>query len=135
MMRLLDATLMSRTSDGWVLMGQKCGNCGKVAFPRKRVCPECFSEDLADFPLSRTGTLHTHAHTILGISRLEAPYDIGFIDLPENIRVFSLIETDGNETLRIGQTMEMFIDRFWTDEDGEDVFCYKFRPSAEGGPQ
>jgi len=129
-MKLLDANLLSETSDGWVLMAQKCGNCGKIAFPRKRVCPDCFGEELSEYPLSRTGNLHTFARTYLGISRLEAPYDIGFVDLPEKIRVFTLIKNNEEQPLKIGQEMEMLVEKFWTDDAGEDIYCYKFQPSV-----
>lgn len=132
-MKILDANLLSEAPDGWVLMAQKCRSCGKVAYPRKSVCPECFGDDLVDQPLSKSGTLHTYARTSLGISRLKAPYTIGFVDLPEKIRVFSLLVVDADETLTIGQSMEMLVGPLWQDEHGEDVFCYKFRPSAEGG--
>lgn len=134
-MKLLDANLMSETPDGWVLMAQKCVDCGRVAFPRKRVCPECFGENLADQALSGRGTLHTWARTELGVPRIGLPYLIGFVDLPEKIRVFGLIDAGEGENLTIGQTMDIVFDTLWRDKSGEEVFCYQFRPAAEGeGP-
>ena len=131
-MKVLDANLLSETPDGWVLLAQKCRSCGKVAFPRKRVCPECFGEDLEDQALSRSGTLHTWARTYLGVPRIGLPYVIGFVDLPEKIRLFGLILAGEDEELTVGQSMDIVFDTLWQDESGEDVFCYKFKPGAEG---
>lgn len=134
-MKLLDDNLIVEGPQGWMLMAQRCEACGCIAFPRKRVCPDCFSEDLADFALSRQGSLHTYALTYLGVGRLPAPYLIGFIDLPEKIRVFGLIECPDGAPVHAGQTMQVFGDTLWRDENGDDIFCYKFRPVAEGDAQ
>lgn len=134
-MKVLDTNLLSETPEGWVLMAQKCRDCGKIAFPRKRVCPECFGEDLADQPLSRTGTLHTYARTYLGVPRIGLPYAIGFVDLPEKIRLYGLILAGGEDELKVGQTMDIVMSKLWRDENGDDVFSYKFKPRAAGGRQ
>lgn len=131
-MKLLDANLMSQTPDGWVLMAQRCRECGKLAFPRKRVCPECFGEDLADQPLSRSGKLHTWARSYLGVPRIGLPYTIGFVDLPEKIRLFSLIDAGEDAGLTVGQSMDIVFGALWQDDNGEDVWGYRFRPSADG---
>ena len=34
-----------RTPDGPLLVGSKCKECGKVYFPRKKVCYKCFKND------------------------------------------------------------------------------------------
>ena len=131
MMKLLDTNLLSETPEGWVLMAQKCGECGKIAYPRKRVCPECFGEDLANLPLSATGTLHTYARTYLGVPRIGLPYVIGFVDLPERIRLFGLIIAGEDDDISIGQRMDIVFGKLWQDENGEEVFCYKFQPAVE----
>ena len=134
-MKLLDPNLFKETPEGVALVGQKCRSCGKIAYPRKRICPECFSEDLQDQILSRTGTLHTYTCTYLGAPHLKPPYVIGFVDLPEKIRLLSLI-TDcepWEEILKVDMPVEMVIDKLMQDENGEDIYTYKFRPVRSNG--
>ncbi len=131
-MRLLDDKLMRRTDAGFDLVGQHCANCGKIAFPRKRVCPVCFSSDLGDHVLSRSGTLHTFTTTHLGPPVLPAPYTIGFLDLPEGIKLMGLIRIaqPAAEYLEIGMRMDIVLDRLRTEPDGDDIYCYMFAPAG-----
>lgn len=112
------------------LLGSKCGECGKISFPEKRICPQCAADDLATVPLSSVGRLHTFALTVLGPKDIDAPYVIGFIDLPEGIKLYSIISSDSpnGEDLTIGMQMEMVIDRIKQDEAGNDILSYKFKP-------
>lgn len=135
-MRLLDPNLLLETADGWALKGQECRGCGRIAFPRKRVCPDCFGDDLADRPLSRTGTLHTFTRTVLGAPHLNPPYVIGLVDLPEKIKVLSLIvDCDpGAEGLQVGMPVELVIGRLREGPDGEGLYGPQFRPISLGDP-
>jgi uncharacterized OB-fold protein len=132
-----DPSMFAETANGPVLVGQKCRACGKVTFPRKRVCPACFGEELADQPLSTTGTLHTFTCSYLGAPHLPAPYLLGFVDVPEGIRLLSLlVECDPwEEVLRADMPVEMTIGPLMKDASGEDLYTYKFRPAdtAEAG--
>ena len=115
------------------LVGQKCRHCGHISYPRKRVCPECFSEELDEHLLSRRGTLHTFCCTYLGVPHLEGPYVNGYVDLPEKIRLFSLItdcDPEGKD-LRCDMPVETVVDTLMKDESGDDVYTYKFRPIKE----
>ena len=132
--RYIDPTWFQETREGPLLMGTKCAPCDRVFFPKKQVCPECFGEELAAVPLSRQGILHTYATSVMGPKGMDKPYLIGFIDLPEKIKLFSLItgcDLSG-ETLKVGMNMEMVVEKIKTGEDGNDVLGYKFRPVEKG---
>ena len=132
MPKLHDPALYTEAADGLALAGQRCRDCGKVAFPRKRVCPECFGENLDGQNLSRTGVLHTFTRTHTGAPHLAKPYVIGLVDVPEGIRLLSLIEDyePYEEVLRAGLELEMFIAPLMTGADGEVLHGYKFRPAG-----
>ncbi|NNE40779.1 MAG: Zn-ribbon domain-containing OB-fold protein [Marinicaulis sp.] len=132
-MRLLDQNLIRVSDSGWDLVGQKCVDCGKIAYPRKRVCPQCFSSDLDEYLLSRSGTLHTFTTTYLGSPSLKPPYTIGFLDLPEGIKLMGVILAahPTESSLTVGMKMEIVLDVLREDPDGEDVYCYMFRPFTE----
>ncbi len=132
-MKFFKPELFKETDDGVFLVGQKCKSCGHIAYPRKRVCPECFSEDLEEHLLSRKGTLHTYCCTYLGVPHLEGPYVNGYVDLPEKIRLFALItgcDPEGKD-LEFDMPVEMVTDVLMQDEDGEDLYTFKFQPVKE----
>jgi benzoylsuccinyl-CoA thiolase BbsA subunit len=85
------------------------------------------------FPMSRKGTLHTFARSHMGPSGLPTPYTIGFIELPEGIKLFSLLTQcdPWDKVLSVGMAMEMVIETIREDEEGNGIVGYKFRPSGE----
>ncbi|MBU2550779.1 MAG: OB-fold domain-containing protein [Proteobacteria bacterium] len=126
--------------DGWFkevagelrLMGVRCRDCQKTFFPAKMVCPECFDGELEAAPLSRTGILHTYALSFMGPASMKKPYLMGFIDLPEGIKLYSIITglEPEPDSLKVGQEMEMVVEAFSRDEQGRDIYTYKFRPTG-----
>ena len=134
-MKFHDPSMFAETANGPVLVGQKCQACGKIAFPRKRVCPACFGEKLADHVLGTTGVLHTFTCTYLGAPHLPSPYLLGFVDLPEGVRLLSLlVDCDPwEDVLQADMPMEMTIGPLMRDASGEDLYTYKFRPAGRNG--
>jgi uncharacterized OB-fold protein len=116
---------------GLSLTGGRCPACGHTYFPTKQVCPSCFNAEQQEIPLSGKGTLHTFARSHMGPSGIQTPFTIGFIDLPEGIKLFSLL-TDcdpWDKVLAVGMEMEMVIETIRQDEEGNEIVGYKFRPS------
>lgn len=115
------------------LMGSKCQHCGKVSFPVKPFCPSCYEETQENVPLSRTGTLHTFALSVMGPKDMEKPYVIGFIDLPEGIKLYSVITEcePWDKRLKIGMPMRMLIAPIKKDGSGNTLIGYKFAPCEE----
>ena len=95
------------SSDVWVeeddkvfLIGSRCPNCGKHAFPPAEFCDRCGnSEGMEKTRLSNTGTLYIFSEVQVAPKRsgLTAPYVIGYVDLPEDVRVFGHVENPGAE--------------------------------------
>jgi benzoylsuccinyl-CoA thiolase BbsA subunit len=122
------------SAEGVVLVGSRCETCKKVFFPKKEVCPECFSGELKEVSLSKKGKLHSFTLSVIGIPGMETPYVVGFVDLPEGIKLFSVI-TDcepWDKVLKIDMEMEMVIGRIRKDEAGNEILSYKFRPINKG---
>lgn len=133
-MRVLDEKLIRISESSWELIGQKCADCQKVAFPRKRVCPRCFSTNLDEQLLSKQGTLHTYTTTYLGSPTLPTPYSLGFVDLPEGIKLMGMFRKSGAEqNLEVGMPVHLVLDVLRTDPDGEPVYSYLFAPGLESG--
>jgi uncharacterized protein len=131
--RFIDARWFKDFGEGPVLTGTRCVRCTKVFFPPKLVCPACFDGILEEVPLSRKGTIHTVTQSIMGPTDMEKPFIMGLVDLPEGIKLFSLITGSryGDDDIRIGAPVEMVIGKIKRDEEGYDVISYSFRAAGK----
>ena len=122
----------SRPGEKPCLLGSRCKGCGKMAFPPRSVCSDCYGEELERVPLSAKGQLYTY--TIIGYPPpgLTAPYAIGYVDLPEGVRVFSILTEWDQRGLKVGMEVELVLDKFRDDKEGNEILTYKFRP-LQGG--
>jgi len=113
------------------LIGGKCKTCGKVCFPKAYVCSVCMTADsMEEVPLSTRGLIDTF--TVIHVAPLgfKAPYVQAFINLPEGVRIFSLITGCDplHNDLKDGSEVELVIEKIREDEKGNDLIGYKFRP-------
>jgi uncharacterized OB-fold protein len=76
------------------LVGQRCEACGMQLFPKTGVCPGCQSEHLTDVALPRNGTLYSWSVVHVAPKPWVTPYVIGYVDLPDDVRVFAHIGGD-----------------------------------------
>ena len=115
------------------LVGSQCHNCGEVFFPKRQdvLCSYCQSSSFKEINLSPRGKIYSYAVVMQRppvYYQAEVPYAIGFVELPEGIRVETLLTGCKLEDLRVGMEVEMLIDKLHTEEDGTEVYCYKFKP-------
>lgn len=77
------------------IVGTHCPACGFINFPPSRVCAQCMSVEVQAKPLSRRGQLYSHTTMRRGDHTLF----VGYVDLPEHIRVLGVLEGfDGTPT-------------------------------------
>ena len=55
------------------------------------------------------------------------PYGVGMVELPEGLRITSVLDESDPAKLSIGMEMELVITKFFEDEDGREVLAYKFK--------
>jgi len=110
------------------LKGYKCKKCGKLDFPKPVICTECWGEEFEVVPLSRRGKLYAFSELYVGPPGYgqELPYIIGYIDLPEGIRVFAQLEGKPG-TYKCDDEVELTIGPIRKDEEGRTVISYKFK--------
>ncbi len=116
------------------LIGSRCPECGKHAFPAAEFCDRCGnSEGMEVARLSNTGTLYVFSEVQVAPrgSGLTAPYVIGYVDLPEGVRVFGHVENTGAELVPDDQ-VETVLGVIRTFDDGRQVISYKFRKKGGG---
>jgi uncharacterized OB-fold protein len=129
--------ILTWSSDQPQLIGSRCAACGIVTFPAQDSCPQCASTEMAQHLLSRRGRLW--AWTTQEFQppsppyagpKGEAfePYGVGYVELANEVRVEArLTQTKG---LSIGMEMELVLVPFRTDDEGNQVVTFAFRPVA-----
>lgn len=120
------------TADGQgFLVGSRCGNCGAHFFPVREACAGCLHGDLETVRFSTTATLYTYSVVRQSTPQFEVPYALGYVDLPEGVRVLSQLTGRDPEDYELGMEMELVVEPFGTDEEGNEMAGYRFR-SKEG---
>ena len=117
------------------LLGSTCRQCGTTTFPKQSSCPRCTSTDVSERLLARQGTLWTW--TVQGFRPKSPPYEgsdefvpypVGYVELPGEAKVESLLVDVAVEELQIGMAMELVIVPFHSAITGEDAVTFAFRP-------
>jgi uncharacterized OB-fold protein len=117
--------LFKETSEGIVLVGNKCAECDRAFFPKADFCTSCLSKELEEIILSKRGTLYSYTITRVPVANFPIPHAVGMITLPEKVRLTAPLVI-GEEDFKVGAEMEMIIDTLWTEED-HDIIGYKFK--------
>jgi uncharacterized OB-fold protein len=57
----------------------------------------------------------------------EPPYAVGYVELPEGLRIFSPLKMVADKPFRVGMNMELLIEELWQEED-KKIIGYRFKP-------
>ena len=90
----LSKTFLTDESQGFALVGQACDDCGRTLFPKTGVCPSCRSTQVSDSVMPAEGLLYSWSVVHVAPKPWTTPYVIGYVDLPNGVRVFSHIGGD-----------------------------------------
>jgi len=124
------------------LIGSRCEDCGVVTFPVQASCPRCTSMNVTEHLLSRKGTLWTW--TVQGFRPKSPPYDgpleftpypVGYVELPGEVKVETLLVDAEPATLQIGMAMELTIIPFRSSTTEAPLVTFAFRPLASDADQ
>ena len=119
------------------LEGVRCGNCGKVYFPPREVCPDCHRESIGrmePFRLSGKGEIYSFSivHNAPLHFKDEVPYIIALVKLEEGpIVTGQVVEWEENK-VEIGTPVEAVFRKI--NEQGKSgviQYGFKFRPVKE----
>jgi hypothetical protein len=80
--------------------GSKCSECGKLFYPKRKLCPDCLSEKMKDVALSGIGEVVSFSTIYTAPAGFEdkTPYTIGIIKLAEGPQLTAQIVGDINKT-------------------------------------
>jgi len=112
------------------LIGSKCSACGLISWPKRPVCPACVRDDTeAEIILGKRARLI--AFSLVGQKPegflYPVPFVQGNVQLPEGPILYTVVDADA-KSLRLGQEMELFLDKIAEGPDGTDIISYKYRP-------
>ena len=124
-------------SDEPQLIGSRCSACGIVTFPAQDSCPRCASTAMEQHLLARRGTLWAWTTQDFpppsppysgAIGEAFTPFGIGYVELPGEVKVEARLTESDPKRLRNGMEMELVVVPFRTDEKGNEVVTFAFRP-------
>jgi len=112
------------------VVGSMCPSCGARYFPLRQVCSRCLTPDLETVPLSDVGTLYTYTVVRQAAPGFEVPYVLGYLDLPEGVRLLGQVAGIEPEAVRLGMRLYLNVEPFGEDESGRAILGFRFRPEG-----
>jgi len=121
------------------LIGSRCTECGIVTFPTQESCPRCGAVSMVEHLLARRGRLWAWttqsfpppAPPYLGAGGQDfVPFGVGYVELGD-VKVEARLTESDPGSLEHGMTMELVLVPFRTDDDGNEVVTFAFRPVDE----
>lgn len=116
------------------LVGGRCRHCGATTFMLKPLCPGCWAEGTQDeVALSRRGQLYSFTVIHRAPKGFQAPYAMGYVDLPEGLRVLAHVVAEPPAALEAGAEVELGVGLIGTGADGRPLLGPIFRVVTRGG--
>ena len=124
------------------LIGSRCTACGIVTFPAQDSCPRCASTEMAEHLLAQRGRLWAWttqefpppSPPYLGPGGRDfVPFGVGFVELADEVKVETRLTESDPDALAPGIEMELVLVPFRTDDDGNEVVTFAFRPVRREG--
>jgi uncharacterized OB-fold protein len=122
------------------LLGSRCRHCGEASFPAQNDCRSCGGRDTDIVKLGDSGILWTwtiqsfmpktpyHSNET---AETFQPYGVGYVEMPGGVRVESRLKLNQAEQLSIGMPLQLEIEAFRTDEQGNDIMSFCFSAKEE----
>lgn len=120
------------------LLCSRCSHCGIASFPSSESCMACSGQDVAIEELPTQGTLWTWTvqrfmpktpYNSGETAETFKPYGVGYVELPGGVRVEGRLTESDPEKLRIGMLMDVVFEPYRTEENGDEVINFFFKPA------
>ena len=118
-----DFAIPKSPGDTGHLIGSKCKGCGDYAYPRRKVCPICNSEDMEITPLSPKGSIYTftivrQTFPMMVLSN-SVPFITAQVILPEKAYLLTLLQDCDIDKVKVGMDVELCFFKAQEDEENE----------------
>jgi uncharacterized OB-fold protein len=122
--------LVTRDADGHArLVAGRCRACGAESFPKADICSQCLCEEIDTVMLAREGNLYSFAAVHAAPPGWHLPYVLGYVDLPEGVRVLAHIAAP-EQDLRVDMPVRLSVGEVGSDPSGQPLLTYTFAPIA-----
>lgn len=123
-----------RGADGHAeLLAYRCSGCAAHYLPRVVICSSCGGQEFTIAPLANVGNLYAYTIVHVAPPGYPSPYAIGYVDFPEQVRVFGQISLEHADRLRCDIPVEIEVAVLRHDADGKPVEGYRFAPLPNSG--
>lgn len=115
------------------LLANRCTVCGRTFFPKRPLCPDCFTDGkIEDVQLDTRGVIYSSTVvTVPSPVGIKPPYAYGYVDIPANkVRVFGLFTGAEPRSFAPGQEVELVLEAVSVTKQGQKVIGYKFKRAA-----
>jgi uncharacterized OB-fold protein len=121
------------------LLASRCQNCGIASFPAAQSCMACSGQDVVIEELPGRGTLWTWTvqqfmpktpYRSDETPETFKPYGVGYLELPNGVRVEGRLTENDPQKLHIGMAMDVVFKTFRTEDNGDEVINFFFQPVA-----
>ena len=121
------------------LLGSRCRDCGIATFPAAESCMACSGQNVSVEELPGRGTLWTWTvqqfmpktpYKSNETMETFKPYGVGYLELPGGVRVEGRLTENDPGKLQIGMEMDVVFEPYRTEENGDEVINFFFRPVA-----
>lgn len=117
------------------LRGGRCAGCGACSYPFTPYCPCGNDAEVVAIELSHVGQLVAWTSVHSPAPGFAAPYLVGYVDLPEGVRLFAPLHAEDGAQLRAGAAMQLEIERLGEEPSGDAAYAYSFRPTTAEPPR
>ena len=103
----------------------RCSGCGKIVYPRRRVCPHCRQTEFEPVALSREGKVITSTVVHVGPTEFQmaAPYPVAVVETPEGARL--MVQVTDCEPDDVGPGLHVDLEFRLIRREGEGgILCY-----------
>lgn len=113
----------------------RCTGCGRVAYPRRAVCPQCRGRSFEAMTLTTSGVVVTSSviHVPPEDFLNEAPYAIAVVETPEGARFMTQIVDCDPASVAPGMEVDLEFRRI-RKEGQSGILCYGHKGVPKGSP-
>ncbi|WP_228539427.1 Zn-ribbon domain-containing OB-fold protein [Nocardia sp. XZ_19_385] len=131
----VDPTLMDLADGRLRLRGGRCAACDEIHFPVGTACPRCGGDDIRVEPLADEGVLWSWtvqrfpppSPPYVPSAAEFTPFGLGYVELPGQVIVESLLTECDPARLHIGMPMRL-VEFSVPTESGETAVTFAFTP-------
>ena len=113
------------------LLATRCSGCERFVFPAREICTRCKRPTMVRVGVGGGARLYSFTICHVAPAGWQAPYLQAYVELPEGIRLFTLISDEVEpraDALEVGMAMELVLEPVLP---GSAKTTYKFRPGDQ----